>query len=149
MTGCAETGNTIAAVSVALTDGTGRVLLVRRGRAPSKGRYAFPGGRVEKGETLEAAARRELREETGLAAGELSVLVRMRLGPETAADAADATIFQLTVFTGMPSGGDLQAGDDAERVGWFDGAALEELPLTASTAEWARRLLARGGAERA
>ena len=44
----------------------GAVLLVRRGRAPSRGVWAVPGGRVELGETLAEAAEREVHEETGV-----------------------------------------------------------------------------------
>jgi 8-oxo-dGTP diphosphatase len=42
------------------------VLLIRRAREPFKDRWAFPGGFVDKDESLEHAASRELLEETGL-----------------------------------------------------------------------------------
>jgi ADP-ribose pyrophosphatase YjhB (NUDIX family) len=44
----------------------GEVLLVRRGQEPAKGSWSLPGGLVELGETLAAAIKRELAEETGL-----------------------------------------------------------------------------------
>ncbi len=49
----------------------GAVLLARRGQPPNAGAWSLPGGAQELGETAEAAARRELREETGLAVGPL------------------------------------------------------------------------------
>jgi ADP-ribose pyrophosphatase YjhB (NUDIX family) len=51
-----------------------RVLLIRRGGEPLKGEWSIPGGMLELGETLEAAARRELKEETGLDVEPLEVL---------------------------------------------------------------------------
>ncbi len=52
----------------------GRALLVRRGHEPLKGEWSIPGGTVEVGEELEQAARRELKEETGLDVEPLDVL---------------------------------------------------------------------------
>jgi 8-oxo-dGTP diphosphatase len=53
------------------------VLLVRRGRPPALGAWSIPGGAQELGETAEAAARRELQEETGLAVGVLSLITHV------------------------------------------------------------------------
>ena len=49
----------------------GEVLLVRRGKAPNIGSWTLPGGAQDVGETAEAAARRELLEETGVTVGDL------------------------------------------------------------------------------
>jgi len=127
----------IPAVSVALLR-AGEVLLVRRGRAPSRGLYAFPGGRIEPGETVEEAARRELIEETGLAAGDLAVLAEV--GVEGERDDSPVR-YRLTVLTGTWVGGEAVAADDAEAAGWYGLDELEKLPITPSVLEIARELL--------
>ena len=50
------------------------MLLIRRKHDPYAGCYALPGGFVEIGETVEAACRREAREETGIEVGELRLV---------------------------------------------------------------------------
>lgn len=131
----------VPAVSVALVIAR-RVLLVKRGREPARGIWAFPGGKVEPGETLEQAARRELLEETALAADQLEPhrLVAIPSQPDIGTPA-----FSLTVFSGRAAAGVLAPGDDAEAAGWFDAAELEAMPVIPSVLEIARELL---GADR-
>ena len=123
----------LPAVSVALQDGD-RLLLVRRGRAPSLGYYAFPGGRVEAGETLEEAARRELAEETGLTAGPLSPLVRVPVE-------GDGVDYDLQVFFGRYAGGEPVAADDADEASFFTLAEMEASPVLDSVLDVGRGLL--------
>lgn len=52
----------------------GKVLLIRRGKEPLRGRWVVPGGTVEVGETLEEALVREIQEETGLVVRPLEVV---------------------------------------------------------------------------
>jgi len=68
----------VAAAGVLVWDDQQRVLLQQRSDDRT---WCIPGGVVEPGERLEEAARRELREETGLVAGELTLL-SARSGPE-------------------------------------------------------------------
>lgn len=125
----------VPAVSVALLRGE-RVLLVLRGRAPSKGVWAFPGGRVEADETLEQAARRELAEETGLAADGLAPVAVYDIEAE-----AGGAPFRLTVFSGAWAGGEAVAADDAEAARWFAAGELDTFPVIPSVREVALRLL--------
>lgn len=53
-------------VDCVVFDRSDRLLLIKRKHPPFKGRYALPGGFVDVGETAEAAALRELKEETGI-----------------------------------------------------------------------------------
>lgn len=126
----------IPAVSaVCLRDG--KVLLVLRGRAPAQGLYAFPGGRVETGETLDAAMRRELGEETGLEAVRYEPFREVRLG----ATEPGPPVYLLTVFLVTEFRGTLIAGDDAAEAGWFTLREAEDLPITQSTLVVVRELL--------
>lgn len=124
----------LRAVSVALfVDDS--FLLVRRARKPAMGLYAFPGGRVEPGETLIGAAIRETREETGLVISAPTLFDSLVLPGEDAD-------FELSVFLARAASGTLQPGDDAAEAGWFSPAEMGSLPITESTLAIARRIAA-------
>jgi 8-oxo-dGTP diphosphatase len=61
-------------VDCVVFDASDHLLLIRRRNPPFVGQFALPGGFVDSGETTEAAARRELAEETGLEARDLRLV---------------------------------------------------------------------------
>jgi 8-oxo-dGTP diphosphatase len=123
-------------VSVAIFH-DGRFLLVRRGREPSMGLYAFPGGRVHDGESDEEAVRRELAEETGLAIESVTPLQQFLLPPSPS---GAYPAFRLLVFRGFTPSGKVRAGDDAAEAGWFRLDEMEVLPIIPSVLETARAI---------
>jgi 8-oxo-dGTP diphosphatase len=94
----------------------GRVLLVRRGKEPLRGRWVIPGGRLELGETLEAAVAREIEEETGI-----------RVAPVEVVDVFDRIDFEegrlrfhyvIVDYVCRYLGGSAVAASDAADVAW-------------------------------
>lgn len=96
-------------------DSKGRVLLIRRGNPPYKGRHALPGGFVDIGETVEDACRRELMEETGVEAHALE-LVGVYSDPVRDPRNHTCAVVYLTRLTSAKP----VAGDDAASAEWIE-----------------------------
>jgi 8-oxo-dGTP diphosphatase len=118
-----ETAETIRyTADVALLTDDGQVLLIQRGHDPFAGKWAFPGGHVDKGERAMGAAFRELEEETGiryegplLGAGVYDTPGRDPRGRYV------TIVFTATIPEAIPP----TAGDDAAEARWWP---LTDLP---------------------
>lgn len=101
-------------VGAVVLDGVSRVLLIRRGQPPAFGLWSLPGGRQEFGESLQAACRREVFEETG---------IRIVLGPIVALVERRVEGFHYVIvdFLGQPESTDallLRPGGDVSEARW-------------------------------
>jgi ADP-ribose pyrophosphatase YjhB (NUDIX family) len=111
-----------------------RVLLVRRGVPPLEGRWSVPGGMVELGETLRAAAEREAHEETGLVVHAVEILdVFDRIIPGR--DGRVQYHYVLIDFLCHVEGGQARAGSDAAELAWALESELEKYQLEKPTLE--------------
>lgn len=111
--------NPACAAAAVVLDEHRHVLLVRRAIEPFRGQWALPAGYQEIDETAEAAAVREVREESGIEIEVLSLLDLLFV-PEDLRKPAN-----LAVYLCRPTGGELRAGEDTLEAAWFD---LDALP---------------------
>ena len=112
--------NPAPTTNIIIYDGN-RICLVRRRIEPHKGRAALPGGFVDYNETVEAAAVREAKEETGL---DIELVSILGVYSDPSRNPSKHTI--STVFVARPIGGELT--DNEEGVpSWEDLSSLPDL----------------------
>jgi 8-oxo-dGTP diphosphatase len=117
-----------------------RVLLIRRKKPPFAGMWAIPGGFVNIDEDLEAAARREFFEETGLHAARL---LQLETFGDPARDPRGRTI-SVVFVTWLGAGHqDTRAGDDAAQAAWHSlkrppALAFDHAKILARVRRWLR-----------
>lgn len=115
---------TVDAVIFQRTDNELKVLLIERKNNPFQGCWAFPGGFVDMEETVEEAAVRELEEETGLTAIDLT---QFKVYSDVNRDPRGRVV--SVVFYGVVNHDViLKANDDAKDAQWF---SVENLPTLA------------------
>lgn len=126
----------------------GQVLLVLRNQEPSKGFWAIPGGSVHLGETLQAAAEREVLEETGLSIRAGEVIYTFEVIQR---DAAGRVLYHYVILdlAAEPLDPDhvLAAADDVSAAGWFSQADLErpDLPVSDTTRTLLQKVMVDNG----
>jgi len=116
-----------AAVSVFVLDGVNRLLMIRR---TDNDLYAIPGGGLEPGETLSAAAVRGVREETG-ADIEVTGLIGIDSNPRHVIEYDDGEVRQefSICFRARVVGGELRTSSESKEVAWVDRPALAALSI--------------------
>jgi 8-oxo-dGTP diphosphatase len=114
---------TVDLVVFTIRDGALHALLVRRGIPPFKGKWAIPGGFVLDHESLDAAARRELHEETGVTNVFLEQLYTFGAPDRD----PRGRVVTISYFALVPSDIPIQSGSDAADSQWHRLDALPSL----------------------
>ncbi|HDM23344.1 hypothetical protein DRO02_03970 [archaeon] len=109
----------------------GKVLLVKRAKPPAKGLWSPPGGLPEAGEPLEAAVKREIREETGI---EIDVKMPIAIVDVNLKDENGAVKYHYVImeFLASPLDTKLSSSSDAIEAKWFDINDLGNVRITRS-----------------
>lgn len=121
----------------------GKMLVVKRAREPHRGLWAFPGGRVEPGESPLEAALRETREEVGLEVeieGLFDVVTYLPGVAETShLGRPPRSQVVIVDYLAKPTGGAVVLNDESSETRWVLPRELEGLDTTAQMKACARR----------
>ncbi len=121
------------AVSAAIVR-EGRILVVRRARAPANGLFTLPGGVVELGETLTEAVAREIREETGLIVEPVALAGFREAVVRDAQDRVERH-FVILCFAARWRAGEPVLNEELSEARWLDPVELAGLPTTPGLAD--------------
>ena len=133
----------VVAVGVVCLRPPGEVLLIRRAKPPNAGAYSLPGGKLEFGETLAAAALRELFEETNVTAELLGLIDVVDGLFDREPDGAPSMHYVLVDYAARWTGGTPRAGDDATEAMFVSLDRLSEFGLWSETERIIRLAAAR------
>jgi ADP-ribose pyrophosphatase YjhB (NUDIX family) len=114
----------IPCVGAIVTDGQGRLVMIKRGHEPGAGLWSIPGGRIEPGETDAEAVIREMLEETSLAV-EVDRLIGRVQRP-----GLNGAVIDIRDYAATVTGGTLRPGDDAADARWVAPGELDSLEIT-------------------
>ncbi|MFO0890482.1 MAG: NUDIX hydrolase [Isosphaeraceae bacterium] len=133
---------TVDLVVFTYLDGKLKTLLIRRGRAPFAGKWAIPGGFLEMEEPEEAAARRELKEETGIEVSGAIEPIGFFGRPGRDPRGRTITLAHATVLRAGEHA--IQGGDDAVEAAWVNldadlELAFDHVEILHVARDWLRR----------
>jgi len=121
-----------------------KVLLVLRANPPAEACWAIPGGRVQLGETLQEAAEREIKEETGITIRTRDMVCTFEV-IERDDDGQVRFHYVIIDFAADYVGGELRAGDDAVDTRWISTEELKNLKVSQTTLKVLRQLFEQPG----
>lgn len=118
----------------------GKVLLVKRGKEPSRGYWSIPGGVIELGEKAREAIKREVKEECGI---EIEVGPVLEVVDSIHRDEEGKLRFHYVIvdFLAFPKELGVCPSSDVEEVCWFSPEELREIPLPPGTEELLQRAI--------
>ena len=116
----------------------GRILLVRRGKAPAEGMWSIPGGSVNLGESLQQAAEREIKEETGITIKARDPILAFDV---VRRDDNGRIQFHYVIIDLEADwiSGEPQAGDDAVEARWVQSEELEHMTVSPATRKFLKQ----------
>jgi 8-oxo-dGTP diphosphatase len=132
-----RTDGILVGVAGVIWNEAGQVLLIRRRNPPRAGQWSLPGGKLERGESLHQALRREIREETGLEVEILGLAGVAEIADDRALGGSGRQYVLIDYGTRVRAG-TARAASDAAEAAWFGPDDLAQLPLWDET----RRIIA-------